>query len=521
MSKRITRRELLRNTAFAGIGVWAAAGTGALGATRSPNEKLHIAGIGAGGQGGWDIGNCGGENIVALCDVDDRRAAESFTRFPKAKRFRDFRKMLEEMDDQIDAVVVGTPDHTHAPPAVMAMKMGKHCYCEKPLAHSVREARTMIELARPRTSWQPRWARRSTPEQLPPGGGAGAVGRDRSGRRGPRLAFGELRRQRPAQGDAARAQGAGLGPLARPGAHASLSSLLLARAVAIWWDFGSGGLGDFGCHYMDLPYWALELRHPTRVEAEGPPVQAENTSPGLIVRYEFPARGKLPPVKMTWYDGGKRPPLVAEAESARLGIRPCCSWARRGCWSPIMASTSCCPSRSSPVSSRLRRAFPNPSAIMPSGSAPARKAAPPPATSTTPARWPRRCCLGNVAYRMGKKLQMGPGGHEGRQLPRGRPVSAAVLSSELGLSGFRQPSRGGIQGGLSQFSRRQRYCRGNQPNRRENGTVPFGTRHGPTSYGKKRSFGRKIDQSPPTLFQPGKGSGSSRRGAVDRRCPAR
>ena len=86
-----------------------------------------------------------------------------------------------------------------------------------------------------------------------------------------------------------------------------------------WWDFGSGGLGDFGCHYMDLPYWALKLRHPSAIEAEGPPVQVENTSPGLIVRYEFPARDELPPVKMTWYDGGKRPPLLAERKIPAWG----------------------------------------------------------------------------------------------------------------------------------------------------------------------------------------------------------
>ena len=147
MSKRLTRREMLRNATWAGIGIWTAANTAAPGAPRSPNERLNIAGIGVGGQGGWDLGNCASENIVAVCDVDDRRAAGSCMRFPKAKRYRDFRKLLEEMDRQIDAVVVGTPDHTHAPPAMMAMKMGKHCYCEKPLAHSVHEVRTMIELA--------------------------------------------------------------------------------------------------------------------------------------------------------------------------------------------------------------------------------------------------------------------------------------------------------------------------------------------------------------------------------------
>jgi len=272
-----------------------------------------------GGQGGWDVGECASQNIVALCDVDDRRAAGNFTRFPNAKRFRDFRKMLEEMDKQIDAVVVGTPDHTHAPPAVMAMKMGKHCYCEKPLAHSVHEVRAMIEVAN----------KNKLATQMGTQIHAGANYRRvvelvQSGAIGP---IGEVHVWHPV------AYGGKGRPTDTPPVPAELDWDLwlgpapvrpyhpcyLPGAWRSWWDFGCGGLGDFGCHYMDLPYWALKLRHPTTIEAEGPPVEVENTSPGLIVRYEFPARDNLPAVKMTWYDGGKRPPFLAERKIPEWG----------------------------------------------------------------------------------------------------------------------------------------------------------------------------------------------------------
>ena len=142
-----TRRQMLRTSALGAATVWTTAKSWGGEAPSSPNEKLNIAGIGVGGQGGWDVGECASQNIVALCDVDDRRAAGNYQRFPKAKRFRDFRKMLDQIHGEMDAVVVGTPDHTHAPAAVAAMSLGKHCYCEKPLAHCVYEVRKMIELS--------------------------------------------------------------------------------------------------------------------------------------------------------------------------------------------------------------------------------------------------------------------------------------------------------------------------------------------------------------------------------------
>jgi predicted dehydrogenase len=309
MSTRLTRRKVLQNVAWSGIGIWTAASTGALGALKSPNEKLNIAGIGVGGQGGWDIGNCASENIVALCDVDDRRAAGSFVRFPKAKRFRDFRKMLEQMDHQIDAVVVGTPDHTHAPPAMMAMRMGKHCYCEKPLAHSVHEVRAMIELANSKklvtqmgTQIHAEANYRRVVELVQ----SGAIGPVSEVHVWHPVSYGGNGRPKETPPVP---KGLDWDLWLGPAPDRPYHPCYVPGTWRSWWDFGSGGLGDFGCHYMDLPFWALKLRHPTTIEADGPPVQAENTSPGLIVRYEFPARENLPPVTMTWYDGGKRPEL--------------------------------------------------------------------------------------------------------------------------------------------------------------------------------------------------------------------
>ena len=322
---------MLRNTALAGFGVWTVS-AGATGAeNRSPNEKLNIAGIGVGGQGAWNIGNCAGENVVALCDVDERRVKGSFERFPKAKKYRDFRKLLDEMGNQIDAVLVATPDHIHAPAAVAAMKMGKHCYCEKPLAHTVSEVRMMIELAN----------KNKLATQMGTQIHAGAnyrrvvelvqVGGDRAGGRSPRLAPGWLRRRRPPQGHSARAAGTRLGPLARPGPCAALSSLLLAG------------------HLAELV--GLRQRRPGRLwlPLHGPAVlgleaaasdDGRDRRPAAAPRADF-AR----PDRALRIPGPRRPAareddVVRRRQTSRLprrtqdsgrGAPPCCSSARRGC----------------------------------------------------------------------------------------------------------------------------------------------------------------------------------------------
>ena len=144
---QLTCRQMLRNSALAGITVCATSVVRAAGGRQTPSEKLNIAIIGSGGRGAANLGSVRSENIVALCDVDQRRAAKAFEQYPSASKFADFRVMLDEMGRQIDAVVVSAPDHTHAPASVTAMRHGKHCYCEKPLAHEIFETRTAAEVA--------------------------------------------------------------------------------------------------------------------------------------------------------------------------------------------------------------------------------------------------------------------------------------------------------------------------------------------------------------------------------------
>jgi predicted dehydrogenase len=281
-------------------------------ASRSPNEKLNIAVIGCGGRGAGNLAAVAGENIVALCDVDQKRAAAAFAKFPQAKKYRDFRKMLDELQHQIDSVVVSTPDHTHAPATVMALKTGKHCYCEKPLAHSVYEARVVAELAAEKSVATQIGTQMHATEnyrravELVTCGAIGPVsevhvwcGKDR--RATPRS---EQPQAVPAHLD----WDLWLGPAP----HRPYDPCYVPGQWRWWWDFANGLLGDMGCHYMDLPFWALRLRHPTSVEAEGPAVDPETTPRLLTVHYRFPARDDLPPVDLTWYHGPVPPPVLKE-----------------------------------------------------------------------------------------------------------------------------------------------------------------------------------------------------------------
>lgn len=151
INQKVSRRRFLASTATGISLFWLYPKLSEVyGAEQSPNEKLNLAGIGIGSQGGADVNAAAGEgqNIVALCDVDDKYAAKQFERYPKAKRFKDYRVMLDKMDKEIDGVIIGTPDHTHAVIAMEAMRRGKHVYCEKPLAHDIREVRALMEAAK-------------------------------------------------------------------------------------------------------------------------------------------------------------------------------------------------------------------------------------------------------------------------------------------------------------------------------------------------------------------------------------
>ncbi len=322
MSHNINRREFLKGTTLAGAGLWVAPRT-IWGAMKSPNEKLNIAGIGVGGRGEGDIDGVKSENIVALCDVDRSRAGGTFRSFPKARRYADFRKMLEEEHKNIDAVVVATPDHTHAPAAVMAMKLGKHVYCEKPLTYSVYEARVMRE-----TAAKYKVATQMGNQGTAYGGLRRAVELLHAGVLGPvREAHVWTNRPIWPQGTDAILQhagvktalhGGGVAPQVPSGLEWDLwlgpaplrpyDPCYLPFTWRGWWDYGTGSLGDMACHTMNMPYWGLKLGAPTTIVAEVSELNPETAPEWSIIHYQFPARGNLPPLHYTWYDKFKKPP---------------------------------------------------------------------------------------------------------------------------------------------------------------------------------------------------------------------
>jgi predicted dehydrogenase len=317
MKRHWNRRQILRQAATAGAMAGAAVRwpCPAILNAKTPNDKLDIAGIGVGGRGAADVNGVATENVVALCDVDDRRAAKTFERYPGAKRYRDFRKMLDDMESQIDAVVIGTPDHTHAPAAAMAMRMGKHCYCEKPLTHNVYESRVLTDLAREKKLATQLGTQIHAGDnyrrvvELVQSGAIGPVGEVHvwfpGGRGG---------KDRPTETPPV-PEGLDWDLWLGPASYRPYHPCYVPGNWRDWWDFANGILGDFGCHYMDLPFWALNLRYPTRVEAEGPPPHSETAAPLLTVRYEFPARGDLPPVTMTWRNGKENRPAIVKEQN--------------------------------------------------------------------------------------------------------------------------------------------------------------------------------------------------------------
>ena len=294
-----------------------------------PSEQVQIAGIGAGGMGGGDIATFTklGANYVALCDVDDERAAGTFNAHPKARRYKDFREMLDKEAANIDAVTVGTPDHTHAVASMAAIKAGKHVYCQKPLTHTLFECRELTKAAK-------------TAKVMT------SMGNHGHATAGARLTnewiqagiIGEVREVHVWSDRAGKLWKQGIGrPTDNPPVPKTFDWNLWLGPIRErpynpayapfgwrgWWDFGTGALGDMGCHIIDHPVWALKLGSPTSVEAttthdgtlnEKNELNSESFPKAAIVTYQFPARdgGKLPPVTMTWYDGGLMPPTPHE-----------------------------------------------------------------------------------------------------------------------------------------------------------------------------------------------------------------
>ena len=324
-ARRVSRRAALQSFSVGAAGLSAGVFTGlAPRPSLAANDKLQIACIGVANRAVANVDGVAGQAIVALCDIDDtyldrltkpqgEPGKQSAPRFPDARVYNDYRELIEKEVGKVDAVVVSTADHHHVPAAIRAVRKGMHVYCEKPLAHTVAEARLLTEEAK----------KTGVATQL----GTQIHAQDnyrrvveiiRSGAIGPVeevhvwVGKGWGGGERPPK-DKEQAPPAHLhwdlwlGPApVRPFVPGVYHPANWRR----WWDFGNGTLGDMGCHYMDLPFWALDLKYPTACEAEGPPVHPETCPLGLVVRYDFPARGDQPALKFTWYDGNMTPKEV-------------------------------------------------------------------------------------------------------------------------------------------------------------------------------------------------------------------
>ncbi len=340
MSSNLTRREFLKN---AGVASAAAAAFPAImrgQQAQSPNNKLNVACVGVGGRAtSGAINGTKGENFVAFCDVDENRAAETYKKYPDVPRFRDYRKMFDALGNQIDAVTVTTPDHMHFPIAMAALALGKHVFVEKPLTHTIEEARKLSAMAREKKvatqmgnqghasegirllkewidagvlgdvtevhSWTDR------PSGVWPQGHVPRVAKSHE----PGLAFVNAPDHTKfipvvpptLEWDVWQ----GVAP-ARP-----YDPMYLPFNWRGFWDFGTGALGDMGCHLLDGAHWALDLDAPTHIEAISA-FHNQTTGPASsMITFTFPQRGKFAPLKLHWYDGGLIPPPIPELEATR------------------------------------------------------------------------------------------------------------------------------------------------------------------------------------------------------------
>ncbi len=281
---------------------------------RAPSDTLNVACIGVGGMGRNDVRGMEGENLVALCDVDWNAAEDAFRSYPKARRYRDYREMLDKEAKHIDAVTVSTPDHSHAAATLLALRAGKHVYCQKPLARTLGEVRAVMAEAAKR------------PKQCTQ---MGNQGHTTEGTRQLREwveadVIGPVQEvhywtNRPiwGQGIDRPTQAHNVPPFLDwnlwlgPAPERPYNPAYAPFSWRGWWDFGTGALGDMACHGMDAAFWALDLRYPTRVEPETSKLYAETAPKTSRVTYRFPARGGRGPVTVYWRDGGLWPPRPA------------------------------------------------------------------------------------------------------------------------------------------------------------------------------------------------------------------
>lgn len=307
MGRRTTRRQFLQTTSAAGMGYWVA-GRAEAGVSKSANGRIQVGCIGVGGKGDGDSKMCDKlGKVVAACDVDSRILERAATRF-KAKQFADFREMLDQMGDQIDAVTVSTPDHVHVIAAARAMRMGKHCYCQKPLTRSIAEARLLAETARDQgvaTQMGNQYTAFNGMRKMAYQVRAGQLGK---------VSEVHIWTNRPVwpQGEARGAEKpipdrlnwdlwVGPAPM-RP--YSDGYHQFKWRG---WWDFGTGALGDMACHTANMPFMALNMRDPVSVQATTSGHNKDSYPSWSKIKFEFPELNGRDAFTMYWYDGTKQP----------------------------------------------------------------------------------------------------------------------------------------------------------------------------------------------------------------------
>lgn len=308
MNSKFNRRDWMKTTTALGAGV--VLGTAPKVSYASSLDKLNIACIGIGGRGAANLNGVRRENIVALCDCDDARAGSAYSQFKGAKKFHDWRVMFDKMEKEIDAVVVSTPDHTHFHPSYRALSAGKHLYCEKPLAHTVWEVRTLTELAKKKgLATQLGNQRHAMPnmhrvvEKIK----SGAIGKVTEvhcwvgGERGmPGMPKGLEAVPPNLKWDL------WLGPAK----ERRYSKKFAPYGWRFWWDFGTGETGNWGCHILDIPFWALDLTYPNKVSGSGPEVHYDMTPKQMTTKLEFAATDDRGAVDLHWYHSKNGPEIL-------------------------------------------------------------------------------------------------------------------------------------------------------------------------------------------------------------------
>lgn len=391
---------------------------------RKPLGKLNVACIGIAGKGRSDAINMKSENVVAVCDVDfsSKRTDAVLKAFPEAKKYTDYREMLTDMECKIDAVTVSTPDHTHYPAAMMAISMGKHVFCQKPLTRTMWEARKLTEAAQ----------KYGVATQMGNQGHAGE---------GPRLvnewihagAIGDVHEvhlwtNRPGTGWGVSAgddrpedrhpvpDGLEWNLWLGTAPYRTYHPLYCPGKWRSWWDFGTGALGDMGCHIFDAAFWALDLGYPEYVTAETSPVNDETIPKWSVITYQFPKRRGRPPVKLVWYDGGKMPPRPKDLEQGRDGaLNRGGGQYFLGEKGTIMAGTSCTSPRIVPESKMrevmrkgVRKRIPRSPGHVEEWIAACKGGTPAGSNFNYAGPLTELVLLGNLAVRSGQKIKMDP-----------------------------------------------------------------------------------------------------------------